>query len=215
MDARIEDLGPSLNPAPPARRPDTRRMSRSAALALISGRQRSAPRDRPVSPQRPRARSASSGFSFAPTAAAAWRLSRALGTRRFLAALLGALAIGALVHGAWMLITWTPLPPQQFTAALPDGPAWKRDAACTELALRRTRGPYDASMLAYAFEAASGLCVALDNDGFRERVLQARARHLQVAGVLAVLATLMALYALLRQASLSAARPRLNEITAR
>lgn len=204
MDARIEDLGPNLSPASPLRRPDTRRMSRSAALALISGRQGTAPRERAVSPRRPRPRSA--GVAPALAGAAALRLLQALGLRRLLAAVLGALAIGALVHGAWMLVTWTPLPPQHFAAALPDGPAWKQGAACTELALRRTRGPYDASMLAYAFEAASGRCVALDNDGFRARVLQARERHLQVAGVLAVLAALLALHVLLRQASLSAGR---------
>lgn len=110
--------------------------------------------------------------------------------QRMLVAVLGACAIGFLVHGAWTLITWTPLPPLQFAASLKDVPPSQRDAVCTGLAVRKTAGPYDASMLAYAFDPAAGRCVAIEEDDFRATVMAARVRHQQLAWVLAVLSAL-------------------------
>ena len=126
-------------------------------------------------------------------------LCEASKARGFLTALLASLAIGGLTHGAWTVITWTPLPPQRFAADLGKVPAWQRNADCTRLALSKARGPYDASMLRYAFDPAAGLCHAIEQDGFRERVLQARMRHEQVAWVLAVLAMLASLAWLLQR----------------
>lgn len=142
------------------------RMSRSAALARVSGRRTATAR---------------------PAAGVRWLLLGA-DARHFVVSLLGALVIGVLVHGTWILVTWTPLPPQQFAAELGEGTRWQHEAACAELALRKARGPYDASMLAYRFDPHTGLCTALDEDGFRDSVMQARERHQRVAAVLALLA---------------------------
>lgn len=128
--------------------------------------------------------------------------------RRLLAAAGGALAVGLLLPWAWMLITWTPLPPLQFAAPLQALAPAQRDAACTGLALRRTAGPYDASMLAYRFDARAGLCVSVEDDGFRTRVMEARELHRQRAGRFALLcAGAVFLGLLLRRPAPGAALP--------
>lgn len=125
------------------------------------------------------------GFLLHALGSAARLAAHEFAARRIVAALAGALVAGGLAHGSWTLITWTPLPPQQFAAALQALPAAERDTACTSRAIRQTRGPYDASMLAYAFDAGRGLCVAIETDDFRAKVLAARALHRQLAGMLA------------------------------
>lgn len=182
MHARVE------NPASRIPQPDMSRMSRSAALARVSGRTPAAAKPA----QAGGARRAQRAAGLRAVVGSGWLRQRA-GARHFVVALLGALVIGVLVHGTWLLVTWTPLPPQQFAADLGEGSRWQRDAACSELALRKARGPYDASMLAYRFDPRTGLCTALDEDGFRDSVMQARERHQRVATVLALLAALGAL----------------------